>query len=266
MGAAIRAVPKTFSAINADPTTLLGAAVVSGIGSVVLGFVLGLIPVVGPILNAVFVTPLFAAGFIAVANAAMEGDSSFDDYVSGISDNYLSMVGAYALLMGIMLVFVLGFVVVVALIVGFGSMSGGGAAAEPSAAAASNLAAIGGVAIVMILLGSLFMFLVFAALQFIDVSIVVGDESAFSSFKRSVGLFTSAPISVLGYSLLRGVLGAAIVGVPTLLVGGAAVTAMESTASLAVTGLTYLLLLPVGFVVGYGYHVAYFRERAGVAA
>jgi hypothetical protein len=108
--------------------------------------------------------------------------------------------------------------------------------------------------------------------QFFDVAIVVDDAGILGSFSASLRLLLGAPLSVLGYTVLRAVFGVVFFFVPLLVATFATeMTASSATAGGFGTGSTLFLVLlvfwglvalPVGHVVLATYHVAFFNRHS----
>lgn len=261
MGAAIDALGDSIELSTRNPNLVLGG-VVAMLLLVVVGGVLSFIPLLGPMVTNIVVTPIALAGMVAMANAAATGSSSFSDFTDGIGDHSTRLMGAFALLfaiwMGIGTVF---FVAV--LFLGTGVMAAVSTSGDPAASAG----ALGGTIILIFAVFALILLLVAMVTQFLDVAVVVGGEDATGSFGESIELVTSGPLSVVGYSILRGVLGLIAIGIPFF--GGlmAVLWGLDNGGTLPiVAGLGVMILaLPVGFAFMYSYHVAYYRRRIGAA-
>ena len=268
MGAAIDALGDSIGISTRNPNLVLGG-VVAMILLFGVGGVLSLIPLVGPLVTNVVVAPVALAGMVAMANAAATDSSSFGDFTGGISDHSLTLMGAYALLfviqMGIGILFVVAF-----FFLGFGALAAGaGAGAGPGTGdPGAMFGALGGTMLVVFLVALLVALAVALVTQFLDVAVVVGDADATGSFGEAIDLVTSGPLSVLGYSLLRGIVGVVVVGVPLGVGVGAVVYGFDGAGTLPIVlGLVVMLLaIPAGFAFLFAYHVAYYRRRTGVAA
>lgn len=262
MGAAIDALGDSIDISTRNPNIVLGG-VVAMILLVGVGGVLSLIPLIGPLVTNVVVVPIALAGMVAMANAAATGSASFRDFTDGISDYSFTMMGAYALLFVVQLG--LGFLLVIGFFfAGFSALTAGAAAGDPGAA----FGAMGGTVLLVFAIVMLVAAAIFLVTQFLDVAVVVGDADATGSFGEAIELVSSGPLSVVGYSILRGVVGLVVGGVPTLLGLGAVVYGADGgwTIPMAVGLLVIVVALPVGFAFLYSYHVAYYRRRTGVAA
>lgn len=261
MGAAIDALGDSIGISTRNPNLVLGG-VVATILLFGVGGMLSLIPLIGPLVTNVVVVPVALAGMVAMADAAATDSSSLGDFTGGIGDHSLTLMGAYALLfaiqMGIGIVFVMAFFVV-----GFGAFAAEVGGGDPGA----MLGALGGTMLLLFAVAMVVALAVAIVTQFLDVAVVVGDADATGSFGEAIDLVTSGPLSVLGYSVLRGIAGAIVVGSP-LAVGIFAVvygTDGGGTVPVVIGLLVVVLALPVGFAFLLAYHVAYYRRRTGVA-
>lgn len=160
----------------------------------------------GPLVSAVFslgvsllfilLVPFIFAGMIGMADEALDGKTSLSTFVETGKQYYLSMMGAYLLVLGGSIVF--GLVVFIALTV-FGitvfAAVGGASGASVSGAV------LGGIALVVIA-GLFLSFIPLFFIQFYGQAIVLDGESAIGGFKRSVSLVRRNLLSVFGYSML----------------------------------------------------------------
>lgn len=95
MGAALSSFAASFGQTFKQPK-YLAAVAVSAVAYFVLGAVANFIPFIGQLLFAFVIVPLLNAGIIGVAYAVNEyGDSPLNAYTDSITDNALSMMGAY---------------------------------------------------------------------------------------------------------------------------------------------------------------------------
>ena len=160
----------------------------------------------GPLVSAVFslgvsllfilLVPFIFAGMIGMADEALDGKTSLSTFVETGKQYYLSMMGAYLLVLGGSIMF--GLVVFIALTV-FGitvfAAVGGASGASVSGAV------LGGIALVVIA-GLFLSFIPLFFIQFYGQAIVLDGESAIGGFKRSVSLVRRNLLSVFGYSML----------------------------------------------------------------
>lgn len=263
MGAAIDALEDGFRITRENPAyvavTLVLAVVVG-----VIGTLLGLIPVVGPIANSVFVSPAFTAVVLGMAfSGLVAGEANLQAGVQSLKANYLSLAGAYALLLVAFFGLVIGLLVLTAvvgmLVLG---LSLSGASAGSPEAMAGLAAAYSGVASLFIFLVTVFGVGVGLGLQFVGAAVVVGGESAVSSIRASWRVFSGSPESVVGYTLLRMVVFVAAVAVVGVAFA-AGWFAVDGTVGAILGGVAGLVVLPVTYAFLFAYHVAYYEARAG---
>jgi len=282
MGPAIDSLRPALRVTGRNPA-FLGAALLTLVGSGTASLVVRQIPVVGDVVHSVLVTPAFSALLLGMAAAGLATDAaSLGDGVESLRSSYRSLVGAYALLVaGVLLVVVVWSVevAVVLLADGGGDLVGGLVRSDATAStgaslrAATDPAAVGAtpititpesavpilavtlLALALVLVGGL-------AVQFFDVAIVVGGESALASFGASWRLFREAPASVVAYSVIR--------MLPVVVTGLAVAGGYVVGASLAGTIGGVLFALPVVALLGpitfafiTSYHVAYYDARMG---
>jgi hypothetical protein len=187
------------------------------------------------------------------------------DFTAGISEHYLPLVGA-TLVLGVgFFVLFLGLTIVSAFVIGFGSSL----SSDPTGM-------LGAALIPVLVIFGLFALLAFL-LQFFDVAIVADDAGVFGAFSKSLAVFKTAPISALGYSVLRALIVGGIMFLPialffTVIAGGSMAASpmgggMSSTASdaLGLSAIIFfalwgLVLVPLAQVIGYTYHVAFYNR------
>lgn len=271
MGAALDTLGTGFRITRENPRFVV-VVFVTGVVSVVVGAVLGIVPLVGPIANSLLVSPALTALLLGMAFAGLvTGDATLDAGVQSVRTNYLSLVGAYALfLVGMLAVMFLFTVVPVAVAVFALPMSGSAASGSAASLAGAGgpealqglLLASGGLFLAVMLLAVVVGTVVVLALQFFGVAVVVGGESAVSSFRASWQLFRSGPVSVVGYNLLG-----MLVGIGAFLLVGAAyavgMLAADWTVGVVLGGLAAIAVLPFTAAFLVAYQAAYYDERMG---
>lgn len=145
-----------------------------------------------------FVTPVFYAGTIGMADDAASGSrTSLSQFWAHAKEHYVSMLGAYLLILGVSFgfSFVFSFGAVFAFIVVLGADAGLGVTL-----------AVGAVVAVVVLLFVVAMF----ALHFYGHAIVIEDYGVAGAFSRSVSVVRQNVVPVLGYGLLSVVFGGLI--------------------------------------------------------
>ncbi|MFC6989209.1 hypothetical protein ACFQJD_11720 [Haloplanus sp. GCM10025708] len=146
----------------------------------------------------VFLTPFFMAGVIGMADEALGGRTSLSTFVDDGKSNYVSVLVAYLLIVGVN--FVLGFVAFVAALVGGFAFLGG---ASFGAVGMGIIAVLGVVALVVVLAYIVFVFLV----QFYGQAIVLDGYGALDGLKHSVAVVRNNLVSTLGYTAVVIVIG-----------------------------------------------------------
>lgn len=244
---------------------------VGWIGAVILGavnVVLGIVPILGVL--SLFLSPVFLAGMLALVYSGRNGNAAASDFAGGVVDHYPSLLGGTLLFglvtTGTLLVGVFVPAVLMPATGGIDAGFGGGAMAT------AFLVVFSLVGLLLLVFGVLF--------QFFDVAIVVDDASVLDAFGHSFDVFTSAPLSVVGYTVLRTLLGVlffvaplvALVTAATGLVSAASVGAGGGDVVGAVgvvalgLGLAYVLvLIPLGQVALLTYHVAFYNRFTATA-
>jgi hypothetical protein len=144
---------------------------------------------------ALVVAPFVFGGLLGMAAEALDGTTGFGTFVEKGKRHYLSMLGAYLLLVGALIAFwfVAGFASL-AVVSALGVLSGGLSGSASPVFLAMFLAGTG--VFVLVLFVPLFF------VQFYGQAIVLDGASAVSGFKRSIGLVRTNLVSVLGYSAL----------------------------------------------------------------
>jgi len=266
MGAVLEGLSDTGRIVVDHPVVLV-AAVLTGVLAPVVSFVLGLIPLLGGLAYFVFVQPVFVGGLLNMAVDAAEGDVSADSYVEGVTGNYGSLAGVYAILVGITLALTV-VAGVLAVVFGLAGAIGGsgtaGPAADPGVAALGG--AIGGVGVV-VLVSLVVALAVAVVVQFVEAAVVVGDAGAGGAYSDSLAVLRDNPLSVMGYTLVRLVLYALAQAVPLFLLFGAVGLLGADSGADAVLGTATLVALALLGVLGYVgltvYHALYYRRVTG---
>ncbi|MFC7077185.1 DUF7847 domain-containing protein [Haloarcula halophila] len=256
MGAAIKALSDTGTLLRHNPVIVLLGALSMAVLAVV-NFVLGLIPLVGTLVS-LFVYPAFIAGLLSLIYAGRDGRADASDFTDGLGEHYLRMLGAYGLL-AVPSVVLIVVAVAVTVTVGLTATEPGSAASASSATPMLLVFALVGLAVAVGYLG----------LQFFNVAIVSG-AGVLESFSTSLSLAASAPLSTLGFTILKTGLGAVMLGLPlaVLVVTGAGLSELTAGSNPLAGGVLVLGLLaywlvgiPLWRVVSNTYHVAYFNRR-----
>lgn len=267
MGPAIDALGDVVTLVRYNPI-IVAVGVVAAILSFASSLLLRQLSIV--------VYPLFVGGMLATVWAGRNGEAELGDFLAGAKDNYLSLLGANLLfalsLMGAAFIAAL-VAIVPTFFLGFsssGGLVGSGATAPPTGVpGGSMLAGLGVFLFVVFAVFVLVIVAVAAMAQLFDVAIVAEGRSAVGGFNRAWELFRAAPGSLLGYTILRGLIGAIIVVVPLLAVAALGVgvslglgAGMDAFGPLALVllALYLLVLVPAGFVFAQTYHVAYFNR------
>lgn len=264
MGAAIDALTDVGTFLKHNPV-ILAVGWVASVTILMANAVLGQIPLLGQLLS-VFLGPVFLAGMLGTIYAGRDGSASTSDFVESLRSHYLRLLGGSLVVGGVMLVVGVGGLLATVFAMSFGSTTGRG----------TGPAAMVGAALIPLLAIGVVLGLFYTVVQFFDVAIVVEDAGVVESFRRSVELLAAAPLSVLGYTVLRAVVGALFVFAPLVVVAsavggvvsaasaGSGLDGLLGAAGLAVVALLlvwFLVLLPLGQIVGLTYHVAYFNRH-----
>jgi len=165
-------------------------------------------PMVSAVLSAVVtlvmivVAPFVFGGLLGMADEALDGRTAIDTFVDTGKEHYVSMLGGYLLVLGVMIVVgIIASMVSFAVVAAIGVLSGG-----PSGG-------MDPLFIGMFLIGTaVFLLMLFVPMffvQFYGQAIVVDGRSAVDGIRRSIGLVRRNLVSVVGYSVL--VFGAGLV-------------------------------------------------------
>ena len=231
-----------------EPLYLL-VVVVASIGAGIAGVVLGLIPIVGPLINGVVLTPALLVATLGAAYAVRHGQSAVDGATDALDRSTGAVIGAYAILMGayVAALIVLG---VLFFLVGAGGSLADGSSALQSLNAV--LFVVLGLAVFVVAIA------VGMAVQFVAPAAVVAGTGAVDSLRTAYRFFRRNLPGVVGFSLvLAGVGLLGVLVIVGLYVGGRAI---DPLAGAAFGVLGYLGLLLVLGIVTPIYQVTYFEE------
>jgi hypothetical protein len=280
---AIDAFDVMTDAVSRNPI-LLGAAAVIGVASTVLNTA-GQIPLVGLLVGLLYflVEPYLAGGFLGMANQAVSGDTSFDDFTTSASDHYSDLLVARLVVAIPFVIYLVLVSLVGGLIVGLGAMGmggGTGTGTEPTAASPELMGAVGVIGLVVLLAAFVIYAIPFFFLQFYPAAIVIGDADPMESFKYSYKLVKANIVPALGYTAIAFVAGLVLL-VPSILSGQGQVVgralgqaATDSAAGgfvsgffarLVVFAVTFLVCKTLVVGVLRTYYVAFVRSITGTA-
>ncbi|GAA0232957.1 DUF7847 domain-containing protein [Halobaculum roseum] len=211
--------------------------------------------------------PFFQAGIIGMADEALDGRTSLSTFVAAGKEHFVSVFVVYLILLVVnvalgMIAFVAGIVGVVSLL---GSLPTG--APDPGGVNVALLAAVAVVVLAVMLAYLVVAFLI----QFYGQAIVIDGYDAIESITHSAGVVRRNVVSVLGYSVLVGVLAGGfglVIGLGSALAapqfGAGApvdpfVVSMPSLGAVAISAVTVVLGTLFGGFFG-TLSVAYYRE------
>lgn len=272
MGHAISSLQQSVGTIVDEPILLAGVGGTFTLAMFVVT-VFNMIPLlgmfVGPIVSIV-VYPLVIAGALTMAHRALTGTPALGDVTDGASEYGTSLMGAYALIYAawIAVSFVLVFVLL------FGSSFAVEVAEGGAADSGDPLAMLGTGMLLLLLAIVLVGAVVSMVLQFVDVAVVIGEASAIESFGVAAKTALGAPVSVVGYSVLRFL----VTGVPVGIVTGGSMVAAMGMVGEDGSGWFWVVLLPMAAMlivgplaatVSYVYHATYFAnlgEELGIVS
>lgn len=245
----IDALNESFSVVKRNPILLVAGLVTS----TVLG-VLGLIPLIGPIVS-IFVAPFLIGGLLGMASKALDGSTDLGEFLAAGKEHYLKILGA-TLILGVAY---LGGMIAIAVPTAFiGTFSMG-----MGSGSTAGFGGFGTAVLVMLALLFLAVLVVGFLLQFYTVAIVVGGANATGSFAQSYRVVRENLAGTLAYVALRIALGVAI-AVPAVLgvvVGSALGDSSGSLAVMAFFGVFTLIFALVGTAVIPTFQAAFYRAH-----
>jgi hypothetical protein len=199
--------------------------------------------------------PFLFGGIIGMGNEAVEGKTSLGTFVSAGKANYVSLLGAFFILLGIGVVYVIGMLIVGA-VGGFAVVSAGGDAL--GGAAFLGLAAV-------VLVAFLLYFVLLFFIQFFGQAIVLDGVGAVDGFRRSIGAVRGHKLSTLGYSLVLALIGGVfgVFGAVFGLLGTPQAAGGFPTPSLGVIVVAAVVFVALTGIVGafsMTYGVAFYRD------
>ncbi|WP_233554030.1 hypothetical protein [Halococcus sp. IIIV-5B] len=217
---AIAAIGEAVNAVRRNPviivvTLLFGLLQIPQLVSPYLNTDIGLVVSGLFSLVFVFVLPFYFGGIVGMAAEALDGKTSLQTFLREGRANYVSMFGAYLLLIVAMVVYF----VVLAIVGGVGGFVAVGIGQSGGAAGTGSLLVFAGLVLLLFVLVFAFSFFV----QFFGQAIVLDGESAVGGFKKSVRVVWGHKLSTLGYmvilvlfSAVFGTIGGIVGTLPTL--------------------------------------------------
>jgi hypothetical protein len=195
----------------------------------------------------VLIVPFVFAGMVGMSREALDGTTGLDRFLEFGKSNYLRLLGAYVLFLGLVTVLSVGSSIlagIVAFVVGISATAGAGAAAGTGLLIGVLTV---GIVLFVTLLPTFF-------LQFFAHAIVLDDQGVVGGFTRSAGLVRRNFLTVFGYFLIVmtvGFVGGALGGVGSLLTMPAEATqslGLPSFSTGAVLAIQAVGMLVVGLV------------------
>lgn len=262
MGTAIDSLG-TAAEITTENPLLLGITFLVTVGAFVISGILSFIPLIGQLI-ATPVTALLFSGIVGAVYVAIRTGRgiSFSGYTAAIENKWKSILGAYTVLVLLQIGIGIALFVLLFFVVGFsafGASTAGGMEGSSGPGAASMMAGVGAVTLLVFLAFFLVLALLGMIVQFLDVAIVVGDFSAIEAYSEAWSLFAEAPLSVIGYSLLRGFV--TFLGILPAVVVAWALWGSDPMVAIGVAGLVGVVGLTVAFAYAWSYHTAYYVSR-----
>ena len=266
MGAAIDAIGPGVAVVRDNPKYVVIVAAL-GVVAAIFSVPLLLIPLAGPLLQTYVVSPALLCVVLGMAFAGYvsEGASPSAGYQS-LKSNFLSLAGAY-LVFNVALAAIAAAIAVGGLVPVFVMVDAG--ATEITTAGASAVTG-GGFPTDSLIWGAILVYVLIvlvvvagqvAVAQFLDVAVVVGGESATSAIGAAWRLFREAPLSAIGYTLLRSFVGTAVLVVAGAFYAAGAVVEPDVALGLGLLGA--LLAGPPAGAFLMAYHVTYYDARMG---
>lgn len=232
---------------------------VAGIGASIVSLVLAFIPLVGPLVNGVVLTPVLLVATLGSAHAVRHGKSAIDGATDALERATVNVMGAYVILAA----GYVGFLLVLGIVASVTVLTG--TAYFPSMEGASTLANAGSV-VALIVAFVIFCLALAAAMavQFIAPAAVVAGTGAVDSLKTAYRFFRRNVLGVAGFSLVLAGLSIVCLLVAGLFYFGG--RAIDPNAGLALGVLGYLAMFAVLGVVTPLYQVGYFEAAIDDAA
>ncbi len=201
--------------------------------------------------SAVFflIVPFVFAGMVGMSREALDGTTGLDRFLEFGKSNYLRLLGAYVLFLGLVTVLSIGSSIVagiVSFVVGLSATAGAGGSAAAGTGLLIGVLTVG-IVLFVTLLPTFF-------LQFFAHAIVLDDQGVVGGFTRSAGLVRRNFLTVFGYFLIVmtvGFVGGALGGVGSLLTMPAEATqslGLPSFSTGAVLAIQVVGMLVVGLV------------------
>lgn len=211
-----------------------------------------------------FVAPFVHAGVIGVVDESLTGRTRLRTFLDAGKRNYVSILGAYLLLVAAFAAF--GILTVVGVV-----MAGVSVGVTGATGSGGILVLLGVLALVGLAFAALVLFT-----QFYGQEIVLNDASAIGGLKGSVSLVRDNFVSVLGYSVLIAVVGSVLgilVSIPSAVLQqtaqpsdvGAAMPQLPLAAVLGIAVVYVISTVIFGTLFGV-YAVAFYNELRGRAA
>jgi len=233
--------------LNYVVITFLTTLIVGGIS-----LVLGIIPIVGPLLTGVFLAPVMIAGVYGMAHAIeTRGRTSASDFTDSVGESYLNLVGVNLIISLITGALAVAFLIIFVAYVFMASFS-------LSDATPSGIAALGVTALAIIAIFGVLFALILMFLQFADAAVVADGAGVMDAISQSVGLARANFLSVLGYTILRGV--ASVVAVAIVGIFAAAGAMVDALPVLVLAGVGALVSFPALYAFLPAFHISYYSS------
>jgi hypothetical protein len=257
---AISAGRQTVAAVIRNPILIVAAAV---FGLIQLPQLLAqtadsaAIVIASGLLSLLFLVlyPFLFGGIIGMGNEAVEGKTSLGTFVSAGKANYVSLLGAFFIMLGLGVVYVIGLFIVGAV--------GGIAAVSTGGDALGGVAFLGVLGVVLVAV--LLYFVLFFFIQFFGQAIVLDGVGAVDGFRRSIGAVRGHKLSTLGYTLVLALIGGVfgVFGAVFGLLGTPQTAGGIPTPSLGIVAVAAVLFVVLTGIVGafsMTYGVAFYRD------
>lgn len=243
--------------LGRNPVILVAALLVTlvSVGITLLGFVEPLLANLGSLFS-IFVWPFLLAGLIGLIDEARTNRARLATLFSTGKSNYLSMLGG-TLLVGIIVITVVFVSTIIAFVVLLSATVGATAGLTSGGVSLLLVAAV--------LLVFVPYFAVYLFVQFYNVGIVVGGESAGSSLSHSVSLVRQNVLGVVGYTIVFMLLqlignlpGYAVLFLGALELTEAGEWVIASESLFAASGALILVLGTITMALAFTYHVTFY--------
>lgn len=255
MSASVASLGDAFSTVRANPrfTALTGIVLLV---TIIGASILSIIPLIGQIASNAIIG-VVGGGIIAAIAAGTErhatGSVSADDFTTQLSSYATTLLGTYLLAAAAYLA-----LTIIGVVAVFGAALAGTTGGSLGQTGTTTLPAIGAGAGIAFVLFPIAVLLVAIPLQFLNVAVVIDDQSITGAFGEAMSTVINNPLSVIGYSLIRGIFMITSVLLIIAIIAGA--ETVNETLALASAVILIPVIGSVAVTVFYAHHTHYYRR------